>query len=275
MLDSRRMPRGTPTGTPSWGETLSAAWAYRDLVRHLVLRDLRLKYKGSALGVAWSLANPLLMAAVYTVAFKYIVRVPIDRFTLFLLSGLLPWTFFATGLAAATGSIVDNSPLVRKVAFPRLVMPVAAVLAQFVQFAAMFGLIVPLLAAIEGRATLALLAVGPVALLHLCFTTGLGLVLAAAYVHARDTRHLLDVALHVWFWITPIVYSLALVPATFGWLMTWNPMAWFIIAYHDAAVDGRWPAVSTFGVLGLLAVAAAALGLAVFTRQQRRFAELI
>lgn len=271
MLDSPPMLRGVPI----LRETVAAAWAYRDLVRHLVLRDLRLKYKGSALGFAWSLANPLLMAIVYTVAFKYIVRVPIDRFTLFLLAGLLPWSFFAASLAAATGSIVDNSPLIRKVAFPRLVMPVAAVLAQFLQFTAMYMLIVPALAAVEGRATLALLALGPIALLHLCFTTGLGLALAAAYVHARDARHLLEVALHVWFWITPIVYSLALVPPAFGWLMSWNPMAWFIAAYHEAVVDGRWPAVSTFAVLVLLAVASAVLGLAVFTRQQRRFAELV
>ena len=106
-----------------WG----AAWAYRDLVRHLVGRDLRHKYKGSTFGFAWSLANPLLMAAIYTLAFEYIVRVPVPRFPLYLLSGLLPWTFFAGGLLAATSSIVDGAPLVRKVAFPRLVLPLSAV----------------------------------------------------------------------------------------------------------------------------------------------------
>jgi len=270
MLDSRAMGR-----TVGIREMLAGAWAYRDLVRHLVVRDLRLKYKGSTLGFAWSFANPVLMAVVYTIAFKYIVRVPIDRFTLFLLSGLLPWTFFASGLAAATASIVDNSSLVRKVAFPRLVLPLAAVIGQFVQFVAMYLLIVPALAAFEGVAGPALLAIPAIAVLQLCFTSGLGLLLAAAYVHARDVRHLLDVALHVWFWVTPIVYSLALVPVALGWLMTWNPMAWFISAYHVAVVHGRWPAASTFGVLALCAGAAALLGLVVFARRAHRFAELV
>lgn len=189
---------------PGLGAKLRAVWAYRDLVRHLVLRDLRHKYKGSTLGFAWSLANPLLMAIVYTVAFKYIVRLPIDRFPLFLLSGLLPWMFFAAGLGAATASIVDNSALVRKVAFPRAVLPLAAVLAQFVQFLLMYAVVVPTIAAVEGGVTPALVGALPVMFLQLTFTIGLGLVFSVAYVHARDTRHLVDVGLQVWFWLTPI-----------------------------------------------------------------------
>lgn len=257
------------------GATLAATWGYRDLVRHLVIRDLRLKYKGSTLGFGWSLANPLLLAAVYTIAFKYIVRVQVEHFALFLLSGLLPWTFFSVALGSAASSIVDNSPLVRKVAFPRLAMPLAAVLAQFVQFAAMYAVIVPAFSAFEGRATLALLALAPIAALQLAFTTGLGLVLATAYVHARDTRHLLDVLLQLWFWLTPIVYSLALVPEGFLAYLRWNPMVWFVSAYHDAAVEGRWPAPQTFVVLAALATVSAIVGLAVFTRAERRFAERI
>ena len=131
----------------------AAAWAYRDLVRHLVGRDLRHKYKGSTFGFAWSLANPLLMAAIYTLAFAYIVRVPVPRFPLYLLSGLLPWTFFAGALAAATSSVVDGAPLVRKVAFPRLVLPVAAVATQFVQFALTYAVIIPLAGAASGGLT--------------------------------------------------------------------------------------------------------------------------
>jgi ABC-type polysaccharide/polyol phosphate export permease len=255
--------------------TLTRAWAYRDLARHLVLRDLRLKYKGSTLGFAWSLANPLLMATVYTVAFKYIVEIRIDRFPLFLLSGLLPWTFFAAALGAATGSIVDNGTLVRKVAFPRLVLPLAAVASQFVQSAFMYVLIVPALALVEGVATPALLAIIPLGVLHLAFTAGLGLLLAGAYVHARDTRHLLDVGLQVWFWLTPIVYSQALVPKRLASWLQWNPMAWFVDAFHRTAVEGRWPDWRTFLVLALAAAVSAALGITVFSRAERRFAELV
>ena len=95
--------------------SLTALWRYRDLVRNLVARDLRVKYKGSSVGFAWSLLHPLIMAAVYTVAFRYVLAVKIDRFPLFLLSGLLPWMFFAGALAQATGSVADNGTLLRKV----------------------------------------------------------------------------------------------------------------------------------------------------------------
>jgi ABC-type polysaccharide/polyol phosphate export permease len=273
----RPHPAGPPaTGTGrGWGTTLRATWAYRDLVRHLVLRDLRLKYKGSALGFAWSVANPLLMATVYTIAFEHIVRVQIERFPLFLLSGLLPWTFFAGALAGATASIVDSGTLVRKVAFPRPVLPIAAVVSQFVQFAIMYALIVPAYALVEGVGGPALLALVPIALLHLLFTAGLGLALSALYVHARDTRHLLDVALQLLFWLTPVVYPLTSVPAALAAWLAWNPLAWFISAYHAAVVDARWPDPATGAALLALALAAWGLGLFVFVRAQRRFAELV
>ena len=95
-------------------------WRYRELLRSLVLRDLRVKYKGSTLGFAWSLLHPLILAAVYTVAFQYILRVQIERFPVFLLSGLLPWMFLAGSLSAATGTIGDSGTLIKKVAFPEL-----------------------------------------------------------------------------------------------------------------------------------------------------------
>lgn len=263
------------SGRSGLATTLAHAWAYRDLARHLVLRDLRLKYKGSTLGFAWSLANPLLMAAVYTVAFKYIVRIPIEHFALFLLSGLLPWTFFTTALAGATSSIVDNGALVRKVAFPRVVLPLAAVLSQFAQSALMYALIVPAFALVEGTAAPTLLALVPLALLLLLFTLGLGLALAAAYVAARDTRHLLEVGVQIWFWLTPIVYAPALVPQALAPALLANPMAWFIDGFHGVVVDGRWPAWTSALVLTLCGIGSAALGLALFTRAEGRFAERI
>lgn len=252
---------------------LADLWAYRDLVRHLVLRDLRHKYKGSTLGFAWSLGNPLLMAAVYTVAFKYIVRLPIDRFPLFLLSGLLPWTFFAAALGAATSSVVDGGPLVRKVAFPRVVLPLAAVLSQFAQFVLAYAVIIPLVAGFEGGLDLPAVAVVPLMALQLVFTFGLGLALATAYVFARDTRHLVDVGLQVWFWVTPIVYSLALVPPALVRPLAANPMTHLIGGYHAAVVDGAWPDGVTWLVAAGTSLGAVLLGLGIFARFERWFAE--
>ncbi len=252
-----------------------AAWAYRDLLRHLVLRDLRHKYKGSSLGFAWSLLHPLLMAAVYTVAFRLIVKVPIAHFPVFLLSGLLPWMFFSAALASATGSVVDNSALVRKVAFPRIILPLAAVGSQLVQFLLMYVVIVPLLVGFSVGFSPALLGLIPLIALQVVFTAGLSLTLATAYVYARDTRHLLDVALQVWFWVTPIVYSAALVPAVLAGTLRWNPMTHFITAYQGIVVNRATPDAVAFGVMAVCAAMAAAVGWVVFSRYQRRFAELI
>jgi ABC-type polysaccharide/polyol phosphate export permease len=254
---------------------LSALWRYRDLVRNLAARDLRVKYKDSTLGFAWSLLHPLIMVAVYTLAFRYVLAVRIDRFPIFLLSGLLPWMFFSGALVQATSSIADHGTLVRKVAFPRMALPLGAIGSQFVQFLLMFGTVIPVGLAVSGGGSAALLALIPLCALQLVFTTGVALMTATAFVFFRDTRHLLEVALQVWFWLTPVVYSAALVPEPFDRLLALNPMAAFITAYHGVVLDATWPAPAVMTALGGLSVAAGVAGLLVFFRHQGRFAELV
>jgi ABC-type polysaccharide/polyol phosphate export permease len=255
--------------------SLRAIWRYRDLVRNLVARDFRIKYKGSSLGFAWSLVHPIVLAAVYTFAFRYIIDIRIAHFPVFLLSGLLPWTCFASSLAQATGSVADNSALVRKVAFPRIILPVGTVVSQFAQFAVMYLVIVPVAAALGPGATPALLALVPLLLLQLGFTLGLSLLLATAYVYFRDTRHLVDVVLQIWFWLTPVVYAVTLVPESLRRLVWLNPMASFVTAYQRIVVDGAWPGPALVAVLLVVTAAALLAGVGVFARHQRRFAELV
>ena len=255
--------------------SLRAIWRYRDLVRNLVSRDLRVKYKGSTLGFAWSLVHPIVLAAVYTLAFRYILDVRVPHFTAFLLSGLLPWSCFASSLAQATGSVADNSPLVRKVAFPRVILPVGSVLSQFAQFALMYAVIVPIAAALGPGLSPALLAIPALLFLQLAFTLGLSLLLATAYVYFRDTRHLVEVALQIWFWVTPVVYAVTLVPEAWRRFFWLNPMAVFVTAYQRAVIDGAWPSPGLAAGLLALAVISPLVGFAVFTKHQRRFAELI
>lgn len=255
--------------------SLRALWRYRDLVRNLVARDLRVKYKGSSIGFAWSLLNPLLLAGVYTFAFRYVIRVQIEHFPLFLLTGMLPWTFFSSSLALATGSVADNSSLVRKVAFPRVILPIGAVVSQFVQFALMYAVIIPAGAALGPGASGAMVALVPLVLLQLLFTTGVALLLATAYVYFRDTRHLLDVALQILFWLTPVVYAASLVPEGLRRFLWLNPMASFVTAYHGVVVGRQWPPASTVAVLALVSLVAGVAGFLVFAKHQRRFAELV
>lgn len=252
-----------------------AAWRYRDLLVNLVLRDLRVRYKGSTLGFAWSLLHPLLMAAVYTLAFKYVIRLRVEHFPLFLLAGLLPWTFFAGAVGAATNSVADNSPLVRKVAFPRVILPLASVASEFTRFVLMYAVIMTGGAWLTVGLSPALAALVPLILLQLAFTAGLALVASTAYVHFRDMRHLVDVLLQVWFWATPVVYPLALVPEQFrAW--TWlNPMTIVVDGCHQAVVERAWPPAWGLAALAGFAALALAVGALIFFRYERRFAELV
>lgn len=253
--------------------SLRVLWRYRDLLRGLVQRDLRMKYKGSVLGIGWSLAHPLVVAAVYTLAFRYILKVPVENFALYLLSGMLPWTAFTASLAQSTGAIVDNTGLVRKVAFPRMVLPLGAIGSHFTQFAFMYAaLIVGAIVVGPGLAP-SLVTVPIVAALQLAFTAGLGLLLATAHVSFRDTKHLLEVVLQVWFWLTPIVYTIELIPERFRPLVYANPMAAFIEAYHAAVVHGLWPEPALLALLVVLSAISLSVGLMVFSRAERRFAE--
>jgi ABC-type polysaccharide/polyol phosphate export permease len=254
---------------------LQALWRYRDLLRHLVLRDLHVKYKGSTLGFAWSLLHPLMLVLVYTLAFRVVLRVQIERFPLFVLAGLLPWTFLASSLSIATSVVADNGGLIRKVAFPRMALPIAAVLSQLVQFLLMYSVLIPLMPVLGASLSPALLAIAPVVLLQLLFTAGLALVLATAYVHFRDTRHLLEVAIQVWFWLTPVIYSVALVPERYRTWLFLNPMTLFVTAYQDLVLHQALPAPGRLTGMVIAAVASATIGLAVFSHHQRRFAELV
>ena len=254
---------------------LRALVAYRGLLRGLVQRDLTVKYKGSVLGVAWSLLHPLVMVAVYTLAFRYVVRVPIENFPLFLLSGLLPWMFFAGGLSAATSSIADNGTLVRKVAFPRAVLPLAAVASAAVQFALMYTVLVPTALVTGAGLSPAWLALLPVALLQAAFTAGLGLLLATAYVFVRDARHLLDVALQVWFWLTPVIYAATMAPPTLRRWLQLNPMLHFVTAYQQVVTQHHVPSLATFALLTVLGASSLLIGWTVFGRAQKRFAEYV
>ena len=252
-----------------------ALWGYRDLLWNLVLRDLRVKYKGSTLGFGWSLLNPLLMAAVYTVAFKYIVRIQVEHFAVFLLSGLLPWTFFGSALSAATSSVGDSAGLIRKVAFPRAMLPLGAVASQFVQFVLMYAVIVAGTSFLSVGPSWALLALLPLLALQLAFTIGMALASATAYVYFRDTRHLLEVGLQLWFWLTPVVYPLTLVPEAYRRYFLLNPMALVVTSCQRVVLERSLPSAWTFAALAAVACGTAVAGFLIFIRYERRFGELV
>jgi ABC-type polysaccharide/polyol phosphate export permease len=254
---------------------MAELFRYRALLWNLVLKDLRVKYRNSVLGVAWSLLNPLLLLGVYTFAFQVVLRIDSERYPYFLLTGLLPWTFFAGSLVASTHAITGNADLLRKVHFPREVLPIGAVLFAFAQLLLALAAFVPTVIVATGATlpwTVALV-LPLLLLLHLLFTVGLALVLSAATVFFRDVRHLTEVALLLLFWTTPVVYPLAMVPAVLQPLFQLNPLAAFVVAYQDVLYWGRLPGAGAAAAMVVATLTALAAGQAVFRRWSPWFAE--
>ncbi len=248
-------------------------WQYRELLKNLVLKDLKLKYGGSWLGFVWSLLNPLILIVVYSIAFKYILRIQLENFTLFLITGILPWIFFSTAVMASTTAILSNGNLVKKIHFPREILPLSTVLFNLIQF--LFALIVffPALIFLGAPLRGAVAAYPLVLLLHFAFTVGIALLLSAVTVFYQDVRHLTEVGLLALFWVTPIIYHLSMVPERVRWLFQLNPLTAYISAYQDVIYWGRWPAGETWGLALLWAGLSLALGSWVFRRYHPSFAE--
>jgi lipopolysaccharide transport system permease protein len=257
--------------------TAASILHYRQLIRSLVAKDLKLKYRGSVLGFIWSLVSPLLMLGVYTLAFKYIIGVTTEGFVFLLLLGILAWNFFVGSLVMSTGAIVDNAGLLKSVLFPRAVLPISSVMFNFAQYVLTAAVLIPVMIVFYRVPVTPLFVLYPAFLfLQLVFVTGLALALSAAAAHLRDTRHLLDIALQVLFWTTPIVWSFAdKVPEKWQPVALLSPMSSFVVAYQRIFYYGIWPGVEVTAVAVIYALGALAIGTAFFLRSDRRFSELV
>jgi ABC-type polysaccharide/polyol phosphate export permease len=261
---------------PSIRRTLVGLHSYRHLLRNLVLKDLKLKYRGSVIGFLWSLANPILMAIVYTVAFTKILQLRSDGFVFSLMLGLLAWTFFASSASMSTGAIVDNGGLVKSVWFPRAILPTATVLFNLAQYILSVLVIVPLMLAWYGIAPAAPMLLFPIFVgLQLAFTVGVALLLATGSAFLRDVRHLVEIAITMLFWMTPIVYSVEKLEDPFRRLILLTPMSPYVAAYQDIFYYRRWPDLSIWSTAIAYAVLTLAIGLWVIVRHEDSFAEQV
>jgi ABC-2 type transport system permease protein len=264
-----------------------------ELLTELVRKDLKVKYKNSALGFIWSLANPLLYLAVFTLVFTQLLDNGIDDFPVLFMSGFLVWNFFNLATLSGTGAVVGNANLVRKVRFPRVVLPLSSVGFAGVHFVLQLGVLLALLAVFYRDAfgpQLVLLV--PALAVVTVFATAMALLASALNVRFRDVEHLLEVILLAWFWLTPIVYPVTFVrdqlagnPWLFRLYMA-NPMAGVVTAmqraiYVHPVTGGRQilPAggygfyLTWLGVAAAIALALLAVGLWTFRRLQADFAE--
>jgi lipopolysaccharide transport system permease protein len=249
-------------------------YKYRELLKNLVLKDIKLKYRGSVFGFLWSLANPLLMMVVYTVAFTYILRIRNEGFVFSLMLGLLSWTFFASSAAMSTGAIVDNSGLLKSVLFPRAILPIGTVLFNLAQYLLTVSVFLPAMMIWYRIAPAEPMILFPLFLaLQVVFTIGVALILSTATAFFRDVRHLLEVALAVMFWTTPIVYELRDVPERIRLLILMSPVSPFVVAYQQIFSYRSWPEATVWLMACVHAFGAFIVGALLFLAFEDRFTE--
>jgi lipopolysaccharide transport system permease protein len=259
----------------------------RELFLNLTLRELRGKYKRSALGWAWSLLNPLVTMATYSFVFGYVLGLRadpgdpsgMDNFAFFLLCGLLPFNYLSNSMNGGMSSLIGNSNLVKKVYFPREVLVAAIVTSWLVSFLIELGLLSVALM-IAGNMVLPWLPmVLLVVVLQTMFVLGIALLLAVATVYYRDLEHLVGLALQVWLYSAPIVYPLSFVAGkldegTWGWtIYNLNPLVRFVEVYRDLMYSLRWPSGADMVFLTGVSIAVLAVGYMVFNRLEGRLAE--
>ena len=255
---------------------LGALAAYRELLRNLVLKDLKLKYRGSVLGFLWSLVNPLALMGVYTLAFDYILRIGNPGFPFFVLLGVLAWGFFANSATMSTGAIVEGGNLIKAVRFPRAILPIATVLFNLSQYVLSVLVLLPVMFLLYRVPPSGPMVAFPAFLaLQLAFTIGAALVLSMATATFRDVRHFVEIGLWLLFWTTPIVYPLTRVPEEAQRLIMLSPMSPYILAYQRIFYEGVWPEGQLWIVASVYGLCMLAFGTWWFHRREDRLGEQI
>lgn len=227
-------PTSASTGDARARAQGSLRW---ELLVQLVRKDLKVKYQGSAVGFLWSLANPLLLMGIYYLIFSVVLSNGVPGFPIYLMCGLLAWTAFSSAVTSASGTVVGNAGLVKKVRFPLQVLPLSAVGYAVVHFALQLGLLLLVTAVVRPDLSPAFLLIVPALALLLLFATGLSFLVAALNVRYRDTAHLVEIAMLVWFWANPILYTSSLVREQLDewfWLYFLNPMATVVTTFQRA-----------------------------------------
>jgi len=249
--------------------------SYRDLLKNLVSRDFKTRYKRSYLGILWSLLNPLLIIMVYTLAFDYIMKIRVKNFPMFFMCGYLPWSYLAASLSASLTSLSESGYLIKAVYFPREILPLSTILSCLIHFLITFIFVFPFLILFGYFPKWVVFSLPLIILLQSLFIFGLSLFLSSIHVFFRDLRYILDVILMAWFWLTPIAYSASLIPEKFLFFYKLNPMTLFVTAYREVLLNGVLLEPKYWMAILLATAGSLVLGYLSFLRIRKRLAEEI
>lgn len=255
-------------------ERIKEIYAYREMIVSLVKRDLKGRYKGSALGFFWTFLNPLLQLCVYTLVFSTIMRSGIEDYYLFLFVALIPWIFFSTSLSGGANCILAQQDMVKKIYFPREVLPVSFVTSQFVNMLLSFLVIFAVLACTGHSLRLTgILCLPLIMAVEYILALGFTMVMSAVTVYVRDLEYILGIVTMAWQFLTPVLYPMDQVPEQVNWIFMANPMTYVIVSYRDILYYGRTPQLETLLSAAIVGVVMLLAGWILFDRLQKRFVE--
>lgn len=256
---------------------LGSVWRYRELLHFLVLRELKVRYKQAALGAAWVIMQPLFTLAIFTAVFGVFARIPSDGipYALFALAAVIPWTYFSEALRRSSTGLLDDSELIRKIYFPRLVLPLAAVIAPVVDFLISLGVLVLVMAWYRVPPTIHLLIMPAFLAMAVGLALAFGLWLGPLNVRYRDIKHILPFFVQVWMYASPVVYPLSMVPERWRLLYSLNPMVGIIEGFRWTLLGTTTPNSTAIAITIALTLVFLAGGLIFFRRAERTFADVI
>jgi len=256
--------------------TLSDIWAYRELLYFFIWRDVKVRYKQTLLGAGWAIIQPLMTMVVFTIFFGHLAKVPSDGlpYPVFSLMALVPWTYFASALAGCSTSLSGYQHIISKVYFPRLIIPIAAVVAPLVDFAIGFVILIGFMAWYRIVPGASIVWLPALMLLALATAASVGVWLAALNVRYRDVRYVVPFIVQLWMFATPVAYPASLVPAQWRAVYGLNPMAGVIEGFRWALAGGPAPGVITLVSVAVVAVLIAG-GAVYFRKLEGTFADVI
>lgn len=248
-------------------------YKYREFLKTNVQKDIRGKYKGSFLGVLWSFINPLLSVLVYAIVFSQIMRFDIDNYVIYLITGVLPWTYFTSSINMGMTSVIYNANIIKKVYFPRSILPISSVSSCLVNFL-ISCLVILVFVLFSGIGiSIHILWLPLIALIQYFFCLGITFILSAIEVFVRDLEHIINFVLSMAFYVTPILYKAEQVPESLRFILKLNPMAYIIDAYRDVFYYGVMPNIGSLLLVMLVSILIMLLGYKTFDKLQRGFAE--
>lgn len=246
---------------------------YQEFLKTNVKKDIRGKYKGSFLGVIWSFLNPLLSVLVYAIVFPYIMRIKVDNYLIYLITGIIPWTFFTSSVNMGMNSILYNSNIIKKVYFPRIILPISSVTSCLVNF--LISCVIILLFCLGSGIGISvyILWLPIVVIIQYIFQLGLAFILSAIEIYMRDIEHIVNFLISMLFYVTPILYTPDTFPEGLSWILKINPLTYLMNAYRDIFFYQKNPNFEGLGIVFFVSLVLFFISYVVFEKLQKGFAE--